>query len=221
MADPIDPPAPVGAPAPVDPPPVLPPAAPDPPVDPPEETAEQKITRLEAEVKSARQEAGKARIAAKQTAADEARAELAQTVGKALGLVPGNDPVDPAVLIEQATAAQTVAKQAQVELAVFRAADAAGGDPIALLDSRTFLESAAAIDPTDAPALAAAITEAVTGNPRLGKAPTTPPGMRPNPAQGRPPSQPLGIAAQIAAAETSGDVRESIRLKSIQAATSK
>ena len=214
MTDPIDPPAD----APV-----------DPPVDPAAPTPEQAqaiadedprlvIERLEAEVKAARQEAGKARINAKQAAADEARAELAQQVGKALGLV-ADDPVDPAALTQQIEASQAQARQAQIELAVYRAADTAGGDPIALLDSRTFLETAASIDPSDSDALVAAIGQAVTANPRLGKAAPGPQGMKPNPAQGGSAGPPPGIGAQIAAAEAAGDVRLAIQLKSQQLVT--
>lgn len=213
----IDPAAP-----PVDPPPVAdPPTPPTPPADPPAdppagETPDQTIARLEDEVKKARNEAGKSRINAKQTAADEARAELAQTIGKALGLVE-DETVDPAKLLEQVTASQAQAHQATVELAVFRAADAAGGDPVALLDSRAFLEKVAEIKPDDSAALTAAITAAVGDNPRLGKASApVQPGMQRNPAQGSSSSPPLGIDAQIAAAEAAGDTRLAIRLKSAQ-----
>lgn len=206
-------------------PPETPPTPPEtPPETPPVPTPEQaaaitdedpaaKITRLEAEVAAARKEAGKARINAKQTAADEARAELAQQIGKALGLVP-EDVVDPVKLTEQVNASQAQAKQANVELAVFRAADAANGDASALLDSRTFLAKVADLDPTNSDALVAAIAEAVAENPRLGKTEPTPPGMKPNRAQGSSAQPPLGIDAQIAAAEQAGDTRTAIRLKS-------
>lgn len=168
-------------------------------------------------MKSARAEAGKARVNAKQTAADEARAELAQQIGKALGLVT-DETLDPAALLDKANTSGVAARQAQTELAVFRAADAANGDPLALLDSRTFLAKVAEIEPTDTAALAAAITEAVAENPRLGKtAPAAPAvpgaGMKPNPAQGSSASPPLGLDAQIAAAEQTGDFKTAIRLK--------
>lgn len=218
-APPADPPAPPPAPPapPATPPAPAPPAA-TPAPSPPAETPDEKIARLEAEVKSARAEAGKERINAKAAAADEARTELAKEVGKALGLVP-EDVVDPAKLTAQVADSQAQAKQAATELAVFRAAEAANGDPIALLDSRTFLATVAEIDPTDTAALAAAITEAVAENPRLGKAAPAAPGagMKPNPAQGSSASPPLGLDAQIAAAEQAGDFRTAIRLKSAKA----
>lgn len=138
-----------------------------------------------AEIERLRRENGAARTNAKQQAADEARTALATEIGKALGLVK-DEPADPTQLTEQLTASQADAKSAKVELAVFKAAAAAGGDPLALLDSASFLEKVRAIDPTDSGAVAAAITEAVTANPRLGAATPTDPTRvpAPNPAQG-------------------------------------
>lgn len=169
---------------------------------------------LRAEIARLRRENGASRTNAKQQAAEEARTELAQQIGKALGLVE-DETVDPNVLTEQLTASQQAARQAQVELAVFRAAAATEADPSALLDSRSFLEKVAEIDPSDADAFQQAITEVIAANPRLGKAPT--PGMKPNPAQGRSASPPLGIADQIAAAQKAGDMKTVLRLKTQQA----
>lgn len=149
---------------------------------------------------------------AKRQAAESARAELAQQVGKVLGLVK-DEPVDPAQLTEQLASAGAAARQAQVELAVFRASQEAGADPTALLDSRTFLESVAQIDPSDGAAVTQAITAAIAANPRLGRSEPPAAPMRRNPAQGASASPPLGLTEQIAAAEKSGDVRESLRLK--------
>jgi hypothetical protein len=214
MADPVDPPAPVDPPTPVVPP------APAPVADPPAETPAETVARLEAEVAKLRKENGNDRVNAKKTAADEARVEMAQTVGKALGIIT-DGPIDPAVLTEQITAAKAEANQSAVELAVYRASEAAGGDPVALLDSRTFLANVADIDPSDTAALAAVITAAVGENPRLGKEVPLPQGMRPNPAQGRSASPPADIRQQIATAETAGDVRQSMLLKAAQLVTPK
>jgi hypothetical protein len=214
MADPVDPPAPVDPPTPVVPP------APAPVADPPAETPVETVVRLEAEVAKLRKENGNDRVNAKKTAADEARVEMAQTVGKALGIIT-DGPIDPAVLTEQITAAKAEANQSAVELAVYRASEAAGGDPVALLDSRTFLANVADIDPSDTAALAAVITAAVGENPRLGKEVPLPQGMRPNPAQGRSASPPADIRQQIATAETAGDVRQSMLLKAAQLVTPK
>ena len=145
-------------------------------------------------------------------AAEAAKTELAQTIGKALGLVTDEEPTDPAKLTAQVSEASAAARQAKLELAVYRAAEGSNADPGALLDSRTFLEKAAAIDPSDADAITAAITEAVTANPRLGR--PEPQGMKRNPAQGASASPPLGINERIAAAEKAGDIKTAIRLKS-------
>lgn len=157
-----------------DPKPTPPPAA---PANPWEDPAAAK-----AEIEKLRRENGAARTNAKAQAAEEARKELAQNIGKALGLVE-DEPIDPAKLTEQLTASQAEAKRARVELAVYRAADSAGGDPAALLDSSSFLKSLDSLDPSDASAVQAAIAAAVEANPRLGAAPATK-APAPNPAQG-------------------------------------
>lgn len=193
-----------------------PPAAPEPVAA---ETPEAQIARLENDLRAARAEAGKTRVNAKAAAADEARSELAQQIGRALGLVK-DEPVDPVKLTEQALAAAAQARQAQVELAVFRAAQTTGADPVALLDSRAFLTSLTDVEPGDVTAINAAITAALSSNPRLGKADPTPPqggGMKRNPAQGGSASPPLGLAEQIAAATQAGDTRAAIRLKAAMA----
>jgi hypothetical protein len=178
------------------------------------ETAKAEIERL-------RRENGAARTNAKQQAADEARAALATEIGKAIGLVKDDAPVDPAQLTEQLTTAQSDAKQARVELAVFRNADAAGADPQALLDSASFLKKAAALDPSDIDGLKAAMTEAVAANPRLGAAPATRVPL-PNPAQGTSGAgTPNNLDAQIAEAEKAGNFRLSIALKQQRAALTK
>jgi hypothetical protein len=81
-----------------------------------------------AEIERLRRENGSARTNAKAQAAEDAKKELAQTIGKALGLVE-DEPIDPAKLTESLTTAQADAKQAQVALAVFQNAGTAGGDP--------------------------------------------------------------------------------------------
>lgn len=140
-------------------------------------------TSAKAEIEKLRRENGAARTNAKAQAAEEARKELAQTIGKALGLVE-DEQIDPAKLTESLTTSQAEAKRARVELGVFKAAAAAGGDPAALLDSSSFLKSLDSIDPSDGAAIAAAISAAVEANPRLGAAPSEPRLPAPNPAQG-------------------------------------
>ncbi|MFT3871551.1 MAG: hypothetical protein QM714_02725 [Nocardioides sp.] len=165
----------------------------------------------EAEIKRLRQENGAARTNAKAQAAEDAKKELAQTIGKALGLVK-DEPIDPTALTEQLTKSQADAKQARVELAVFRAASSAGGDPIALLDSTSFLRSLDNADPSDAEAVKAAIAAAVQANPRLGAAPNEPRVPAPNPGQGASGGGP-SIDQQIAEATKKGDHARAIALK--------
>ncbi len=172
----------------------------------------------QAEIERLRRENAKDRTNAKAQAADEARKELATTIGKALGIVEDGAETDPAKLTESLTASQAEAKQARVELAVFRNAATAGGDPAALLDSASFLEKAAAIDPSDTAAITAAIKEAVEANPRLGAAPADPRTPAPNPAQGSSASGAPSLDEQIAEAEKAGNHRLAISLKHQQMA---
>lgn len=163
-----------------------------------------------------RNEAASSRVNAKQTAAAEAKQALANDIGRLIGLVPDETPVDQAELTKQITQSQTEARDAKVALAVFQVAADAGGDPKALLDSSSFLAKVASLDPTDSAAITTAITEAIAANPRLGVAAAVPPGMKPNPAQGRSASPPLGINEQIAAAQAAGDMKTVMRLKAQQ-----
>jgi hypothetical protein len=151
----------------------------------------------QAEIERLRRENGAARTTAKAQAADEARKELAQRIGKAIGLVT-DEPVDPAKLTEQLTMKEAEARQAKVALAVYQAAGNTA-DPVALLDSTSFLAKVKDLDPSDSTAIAAAIAEAVQANPRLGAAP----GTRlpaPNPAQGSSGSGPA-TPAQLSEAD--------------------
>ncbi len=121
-----------------------------------------------------RKENGNARTNAKQQAADEARQQLVTELGKALGLVKdGDEAPDPEQLTQQLTASQQAARDAAVQLAVYRAAAAHQADPEALLDSRRFIESLADIDPADGQAVNDAVKAAVDANTKLkvGRAP--------------------------------------------------
>ncbi len=129
-----------------------------------------------AEIEKLRKENASARVNAKATAAEEARAQLTQEFGKILGLVKDDAPVTPEALTEQLTSAQTAQKAAALELAIYKTAATAKADPAALLDSRAFLDKVAGIDPTDSTALAAAISEATSSNPRFKVAQAAPVG---------------------------------------------
>lgn len=74
---------------------------------------------------------------------------------------------DAEALTKQLTEQTTAAKQAQVELAVYRAAGKHGADADALLDSRAFLAKIADIDHTKTADVEKAIKEAVENNPKL------------------------------------------------------
>lgn len=161
----------------------------------------------QAEIERLRKENAKDRTTSKAQAADEARAEMAQAVAKALGLVK-DEPMDPAKLAEEVSAHKTAAQQARVELAVFRNASAANGDPAALLDSTGFLKSLASIDPSDAAAVTAAIEAAVAANPRLG-AVTDPRSPAHNPAQGSSASGPVALG-QLTRADLAGMTPDAI-----------
>lgn len=65
------------------------------------------------------------------------------------------------------TQAQADAAAAKLELAVYKAAPLAKADAAALLDSNSFRQAVADIDPTDTEAITAAITAATQTNPRL------------------------------------------------------
>lgn len=129
--------------------------------------ARKHIESLRKEAGKNRTEANKAKEAA--TAADERFAGAVEAFMGALGLTPPAE--TEAVPPEQQLADITKAyRERTVELAVYRAAGAHDGDAEALLDSRTFLRKALALDPAaeDFHAkVAEAIAEAVQENPKL------------------------------------------------------
>lgn len=109
------------------------------------------------EIRDARAEAAKARVEKNKAQADK------EKVLAALGLGPdGKDlPTDPTVAASQS---ETLA--AKRELAVFKAANGKA-DPAKLLDSRSFINSIAAVDPSDSSAIVALIEAAVKENPQF------------------------------------------------------
>lgn len=120
-------------------------------------------------IRELRQENGNRRTATQ--TAEQRQQELIKAVAKAAGIeLPGDEQPDPAKLTEQLTATQAQAKQAAVELAVYKAAGTHKGDPNALLDSRAFLAKVADLDPAAddfAAQIDAAVKQAVTDNPKL------------------------------------------------------
>lgn len=92
--------------------------------------------------------------------------EQFDTIAKAFA-PDAEEPPDPEALAQQVAQEQGKAREAAVQLAVYRNATAAGANPDALLDSASFLRSVAELDPTDAAAVTTAIKAAVVNNPRL------------------------------------------------------
>jgi hypothetical protein len=100
--------------------------------------------------------------------------EQFSAIAKVFGVGNDDSPPDPAKLTEQLTAEQARAREAAVQLAVYRNAGANGANPDALLDSASFLRSVAEVDPNDTAAVATAIKVAVEANPVLKAADDTP-----------------------------------------------
>ena len=127
--------------------------------------------KAKTEIERLRRENAAERTNAKTKAADEARAELAQTIGKALSLVQDDKAqVDPAALVTQVSDLTGQARALQIENAILRQASKHGADPGALTDSRAFLASVADLDPSAADfgaQVGEAIKAAVAANPKL------------------------------------------------------
>lgn len=101
------------------------------------------------------------------TAAQDAEKAFADRIAIAAGLKP-DAAADPAALTQQLTSAQKAARDASVQLAIFKAAGKHQANPDALLDSNTFLANVNALDPSssDFPTqVSEAIKAAVTQNP--------------------------------------------------------
>lgn len=116
-------------------------------------------------IREARKEAGDYRTAAKD-AATKAQQEFGDKIAVALGLKP-DAATDPAALAANLTKSQSEGLQTKRELAVFKAAAAAGADPSKLLDRASFLTSIAGIDPTDGAAIKTAIEAAIAADQTL------------------------------------------------------
>lgn len=132
------------------------------------------VKELRAENASRRTEAADAKKRAEQAegkakAGDERYATAIEGLMKTLGLTPEVDEPQRSPE-EQISDLSTKYQQTRIELAVYRAAAAHGGDPDALLDSRGFMTSAHALDPAAdsfTQDVAAAIKAAVEANPKL------------------------------------------------------
>jgi hypothetical protein len=129
----------------------------------------------ESVVKALRQENAAKRVAAKAAedrakAAEKARQDTLDAIAEAAGLKTGKSKADPDELTRQLASERTAARTAQVELAIFRASGAAGANPDRLLDSRSFMQTVADLDPAAADFAATIktkISEAVRANDQL------------------------------------------------------
>jgi hypothetical protein len=145
------------------------------------------------ELKKLRDEAAGNRVKAKEVADSLAQfkaeqEQQRQAFAKALGLAPDEPPTAEQLTKQLAdaqaerTAAADRARQAAVELAVFRAAAAQQVDGNALLDSRAFVSALEGLDPTAADfqqQVTAAIVTAAQQNPRYQITPPAPPAPEP------------------------------------------
>lgn len=118
-------------------------------------------------IKDTRTEAATNR--AGKTAAEQKLTDQLDGIAKALGLK-GEEKADPAKLAQQLNETQQQAREAAVQLAVYKTASKHQGDPDALLDSRGFLAKLTDLDPAAkdfADKVDAAIKDAVGSNPKL------------------------------------------------------
>lgn len=120
-------------------------------------------------IRDTRDEAAKNRTG--RSAAEEQQQKILRAVAQAAGLkIDGDDQPTPEQLAEQLNASQNQAREAAVQLAVYREAAKHQGDPDALLDSRAFLAKVSDLDPTAgdfASKVETAIKDAVNSNPKL------------------------------------------------------
>ncbi len=128
----------------------------------------------ESELARARREAARYRrqLREAQAAGTKAQQDAVKKVLAALG-VQETDDVDPAKLQEMTKTQAAKLRATQVELAVLKAAGRAGADPDALVDSRSFMDGLADLDPADpdfSTQVVDEIKKAVKKNPRLGRA---------------------------------------------------
>ncbi|MER7726395.1 hypothetical protein [Streptomyces sp. NPDC096323] len=124
-------------------------------------------------ITDARAEAGKSRTVAKANAAQAAEQALAQKIGQALGLVQGDQQATPEQLTQQLAESQKAARETAVHLAAYKAAQAENARADRLLNSRSFTDRLAQLDPAAADfgeQVKAAITAEVATDPDLYKA---------------------------------------------------
>ena len=133
----------------------------------------QALERAVREFRDARREAANYRVQSREQ--QEQQAEAMKSLAKAFGIdVADDQPPDPQDLQQRIERYHASERQARVELAAYRSAGRQGADADALLDSRTFMDRVAALDP-DADdfgeQLDAAVAASLEANPKLKTSP--------------------------------------------------
>lgn len=163
----------------------------------------------------------KAKSEAAEQRAGQQQADLVKRFAEAFGLAPtAEKPPTPEELASQLEAERTQrqqaadqAQQTQVELAVYRSAGRFGGDPDALLDSRSFANRIAKLDPAAGDftsAVEAAVKAAVEANPKLAAKQPEPTPKPPAPKGGADLSGAPGGKRQLGAADVARMTPEQI-----------
>ena len=166
-------------PTPADPPadpsaPPTPPAPPAPPADPPPDPNDGKGGKDAILADLARERDKRQELEGKVNDLTAAQQAQMDAIAKALGLKT-DEPPDAEKLAAQVAEEQGKARDAQVQLAIYRTAAAAEANADLLVDSSSFRAATKDVDPTDATAMTAAIKAFVEQNPAFKASPGTPP----------------------------------------------
>lgn len=203
-ASPDDPPA---DPPPADPPtPPAPPTAPTPPADPPTDPDDGKGGKDAILADLAKERDKRQELETKVNDLTTAQQAQMDAIAKALGLKT-DEPPDADRLAAQVAEEQGKARDAQVQLAIYRNAGTVEANADLLVDSTSFRTATKDVDPTDATAMTAAIKAFVEANPafKVTSGSPTPPfpgGPRPS-APTRAGSMDEAIANKLAATRPS------------------
>lgn len=159
---------------PADPPAPTPPAPPAPPADPPTDPDDGKGGKAAVLADLATERDKRQQLEQKVNDLTTAQQSQMDAIAKALGLKT-DDPPDAEKLAAQVAEEQGRARDAQVQLAIYRNAGTAEANADLLVDSSSFRAATKDVDPTDGAAMTTAIKAFVDTNPAFKAAPGTPP----------------------------------------------
>lgn len=159
---------------PADPPVPTPPTPPSPPADPPADPDDGKGGKAAVLADLATERDKRQQLEQKVNDLTTAQQAQMDAIAKALGLKT-DDPPDAEKLAAQVAEEQGRARDAQVQLAIYRNAGAAEANADLLVDSSSFRAATKDVDPTDAAAMTTAIKAFVDTNPAFKATPGTPP----------------------------------------------